>query len=76
MHGEKEKRVSLKTPIPIHLLYWTAWADADGTVHFTDDVYGYDEIHLGLISSPATNASDVDVNKVRAGVVPDAAGIH
>jgi murein L,D-transpeptidase YcbB/YkuD len=76
MHAEKEKRVSLKTAIPVHLLYWTAWADADGTVNFREDVYGYDEIQRGLTSSPATNASDIDVNKVRAGVVPDAAGLH
>jgi murein L,D-transpeptidase YcbB/YkuD len=88
MHAEKEKSVPLKTPLPIHLLYWTAWADADGTAHFREDVYGYDEIHrrlmglMGLTSPPiradlpASNASDVDVNKVRAGVVPDASGLH
>ncbi|HKJ10187.1 MAG TPA: L,D-transpeptidase family protein [Gammaproteobacteria bacterium] len=36
------RAVHLPRPLPIYLVYWTAWADADGVVHFRDDVYGRD----------------------------------
>lgn len=38
----RETVVKLPRPVPVHLLYWTAWADED-TIHFRDDVYGRDE---------------------------------
>ena len=34
--------VSLETPMPVELVYWTAWVDGDGDVHFRDDIYGLD----------------------------------
>lgn len=38
----RETTVSLSTPVPVHLLYWTAAAAEDGTVHFRDDLYHRD----------------------------------
>lgn len=32
----------LHEPVPIYIVYLTAWADADGTVHFRRDLYGRD----------------------------------
>jgi murein L,D-transpeptidase YcbB/YkuD len=43
MHGQEEKTVKLKSPIPVHIGYWTAWVEPDGkTVTYTDDPYGID----------------------------------
>ena len=39
----KEKTVTLKEKLPVYLLYMTAWADADGTVNFRNDIYGHDK---------------------------------
>jgi murein L,D-transpeptidase YcbB/YkuD len=34
--------VAVPRPLPVHILYLTAWVDKDGTVEFRDDVYGHD----------------------------------
>ncbi|OGP60813.1 MAG: hypothetical protein A2V65_06455 [Deltaproteobacteria bacterium RBG_13_49_15] len=36
------RTIFLKHPIPVHLLYWTAWVDPDGVVNFWEDVYDRD----------------------------------
>lgn len=38
----REQTVTLRQPIPVHLLYWTVWVDANGTIQFRDDIYGRD----------------------------------
>ncbi len=40
---DNNKQVNLKTPLPVVIFYLTATADEDGSVHFFDDVYGYDK---------------------------------
>jgi murein L,D-transpeptidase YcbB/YkuD len=39
----KERFLRLEHPLPVHILYWTAWVEDDGTVHFRKDIYGRDE---------------------------------
>lgn len=41
--GKKERSVRLPENIPVHILYWTAWADEDGAVHFREDIYQHDK---------------------------------
>ncbi len=36
------RSLKLDRPITVYLMYMTAWADEDGTVHFRDDLYGHD----------------------------------
>lgn len=36
------KTLKLERPLTVYLMYMTAWADEDGTVHFRDDLYGHD----------------------------------
>jgi murein L,D-transpeptidase YcbB/YkuD len=37
------RTVPLAEPLPIHLVYRTAWVQDDGIVHFRPDIYGYDD---------------------------------
>ena len=44
-------RIALARPLPVYILYWTAFADPDGTVQFRDDVYGRDRRLADLLAS-------------------------
>lgn len=39
----EQTRVSLPEPVPVHIFYWTAIAEEDGSIRFHEDVYGLDE---------------------------------
>ena len=39
---EREVWLKLEPPVPVHLVYFTAWPDADGTVRLFEDIYGRD----------------------------------
>lgn len=38
-----KRTIILKNPIPVHILYFTAWADDDGTAYFGKDIYNRDK---------------------------------
>lgn len=42
MQSNKPEEVYLDRPVPVYFVYYTAWSEEDGTVHFRDDVYGQD----------------------------------
>lgn len=39
----KEKYIKLKQVLPVYLVYFTAWADDEGHMHFRDDIYSHDQ---------------------------------
>ncbi len=41
--GPEENEVSLDQPIPVHVVYFTAWVTDDGEVQTFDDVYGHEK---------------------------------
>ncbi|MFH1416562.1 MAG: L,D-transpeptidase family protein [Elusimicrobiota bacterium] len=34
-----DKTIKLTRPLPIHILYWTAWVDGNGDLNFREDIY-------------------------------------
>ena len=40
MNAGKEKYVTLKTPLPVFITYFTTWVDGSGKINFRNDVYG------------------------------------
>ena len=59
--GER-KDAKLKPQVPLHWIYVTAWATADGVVQFRDDIYNRD----GL-SQPRVARIDIDMTAQSAG---------
>ncbi len=50
----EQKTITLERPLPVHILYWTAWVEPDGTIQFRKDIYGHDaELEEALAKEPA-----------------------
>jgi len=51
-------QMPLKEPVPVYLLYFTAFAEEDGTVNFRPDVYGRDRaMRQPIPASPAATGT-------------------
>ena len=53
----KERHLSVKPPVPIHILYLTAWVDETGALRFSPDVYGFDGPQSTALDRVATRVS-------------------
>ena len=63
--GEHET-ITLPRPLPVHILYWTAWVEPDGTVAFRKDIYGHDDqLEQALAKEPPVW---LDLNELRGDV--------
>ena len=78
--------IRLQRPIPVHLLYWTAWSDEDGKVFFREDIYDRDAPLMQALRDkpapqvwqpakdlPGAHPADVDMDEIGFGVVADPA---
>lgn len=46
------RNVTLRSKIPVLLVYWTAWADAQGPINFRSDIYGQDAAWAQGLNAP------------------------
>ncbi|HEY4596621.1 MAG TPA: L,D-transpeptidase family protein, partial [Thermoanaerobaculia bacterium] len=47
----REAWITIPRPLPVHLVYWTAWVDDAGTVQLRDDLYGRDKPLLKILGT-------------------------
>jgi murein L,D-transpeptidase YcbB/YkuD len=47
----EHRSLSLLRPIPIYLIYWTAWADRTGNINFRKDIYQRDTLIQASLAS-------------------------
>lgn len=51
MERNVERTVTITDPLPVHLLYWTAWATEEQEIHFRQDIYNRDK-HVSKALQP------------------------
>ena len=49
MNGGKEKWITLKNKIPVHIGYFTSWVDEEGNINFYKDIYDRDNTLASLL---------------------------
>lgn len=42
LRGKRKTQLNLSKPVPVHIVYLTAWINSDGLLHYRNDVYHYD----------------------------------
>ena len=69
--SQKRRVIVMEEPIPVHLVYFTAWTDGrDGTLSFRKDIYGRDQRLLAALNrkAPQTLWCDTD-NQLSGGLL-------
>lgn len=59
--SRREQTVQLPARVPVHLLYWTAWADEQGRVHFRRDLYERDAQLDAALHTPPPRAQRLEI---------------
>jgi murein L,D-transpeptidase YcbB/YkuD len=44
-----DRKILLPRKVPVHVVYWTAWVDPDGTLELREDLYKRDEKLLAML---------------------------
>lgn len=52
LSSAKTTTVNLKTPVPVHIEYWTAWVDSSGKLQFRNDIYERDKPLFSALTLP------------------------
>jgi len=55
LESNETRTVVLAEPLPVHVVYWTAEVDAQGIMHFYDDIYEWDATVLERLDRPFQN---------------------
>lgn len=70
--------VRLSRPMPVYVVYLTAWVDDGGVAHFQRDVYGRDAPLIRALAeptpSPRSDGTDIHMDKVGLRIVPHSSG--
>jgi L,D-transpeptidase YcbB len=61
----KTQTVELPVQIPVYILYFTAWANRDGSVSFYKDVYGLDQVLQNALLQSGSAKMDAAVTDLR-----------
>lgn len=60
LHGGKEAVLNFDTPIPVHLVYFTAWPDDQGRMTYRRDIYGRDAKLFAALKEAGVSLAGVE----------------
>ena len=66
----EERHLSIKPPVPIHILYLTAWVDEAGALRFSPDVYDFDGPQRTALDRVASRVSGGPASGAKEGARP------
>jgi len=78
----RHRSLALAEPVPVRLVYLTAWTDRDGAVHYRDDLYGHDAplrealARLEREGLPGAEWARVEMDEAGTRVVAHAAAVE
>lgn len=49
LNSRQQTRINLKSPIPVHLTYFTVWVNEEGVPNFYEDIYGRDKLVRNIL---------------------------
>ncbi len=58
----KTQTVQLPEPVTVYILYFTAWAEEDGSVNFHKDIYGLDRVLQNALNDTKARRVDMATN--------------
>lgn len=58
----KTRTIHLPEPVPVYILYFTAWVDNNGSVNFHKDIYGLDQVLQNALLKSKARRADVAAN--------------
>lgn len=67
MNRTSELSVKLKQPVPVFIIYYTAWVDNEGNLNFRDDVYRHDAELAEKMFVPVQTAATIRVDNLQTG---------
>ncbi|MDQ6763852.1 MAG: L,D-transpeptidase family protein [Bacteroidota bacterium] len=59
MNSDEEKYVSIGSPVPVFITYYTTWVDDSGTLNFRADIYGHDKEIASKMFGPANTSGQL-----------------
>jgi len=58
----RTQTVHLPEPLTVYILYFTAWAEEDGSVNFHKDIYGLDQVLQNALNDTSARRTDMATN--------------
>lgn len=61
LYGVEERTINLRTPVPVHVTYQTAFVDDSGNLNLRSDLYGLDAAILKLMRGSERPTADIPI---------------